>query len=116
MTDQLVVHSLCRASDSSHSRVTKSSLFGRFLSVFLILIYLYKISLRKKWPEGTVFAVFAFCLGLIVFALEFLKVYRVYLYGLSFRQLLALGIIALSIANIIRILNLFKKIYHKKLT
>ena len=87
-----------------------------FLLIFLLLIYLYKKAGQKKWPEGLVFSVFSLLLGMQVFALEFLKVYRVYLYGLSFRQLLALGIIALSIANIIRILNLFKKIYHKKLT
>ena len=84
-----------------------------FFNVFLILVYLYKISLRKKWPEGTVFAVFGLCLGLIVFALEFLKVYRVYLYGLSVRQYLALAMVTLSCTFLIQKLNILNKINRK---
>lgn len=64
-----------------------------FLLLFLVLYLFYYKRHKVKLPDGFIFCLFALFLGFIIFALEFLKVYQVYLYGLSFRQFLALGIV-----------------------
>lgn len=61
-----------------------------FLILFILLMVLFRFQNRRKLPEGLVFNVFTIATVLIIFSLEFLKVYRVYLYGLSFRQVLSL--------------------------
>lgn len=48
---------------------------------------------RKRWHQGIVCLFFAAILAIIIFLLEFLKVYPVYLYIFSFRQLGALIIL-----------------------
>lgn len=75
-----------------------------FLFLFIVLYILYDKRQNYKLSEGFIFYLFALFLGIIIFALEFLKVYQVYLYGLSFRHWLALGVI-ISI-----VYPLFKKI------
>lgn len=47
-----------------------------------------KIRLRKL-PKGLAFCIFTVILALIILLLEFIKVHSVYLYGLSFNQLVA---------------------------
>lgn len=61
-----------------------------YFIISLMLLFIYKKSQRNKWPHGTTFYVFAFLIGLTIFSLEFLKVFRVYLYGLSLRHILSL--------------------------
>ena len=87
-----------------------------FAVTFIILIFLYKRGKQKKWEEGIIVSIFTFILGISVFGLEFLKVHRVYLYGLSFRQILSVLIILLSAVIFggkfkiqLKILNYFKK-------
>lgn len=62
-----------------------------FFLLFILLHFVYKKGLKEKWPTGFVSCLYAFFVILLIFLLEFLKAHTVYLYGLSFRQLLALG-------------------------
>lgn len=87
-----------------------------YLILFIVLIILYRLSRRQKWRDGVIFSVFTISLSLSATLLEFLKVYRVYLYNLSFRQIL--GIVLLFISSVFiaerigiikKILNFFKK-------
>lgn len=88
-----------------------------FLILFIVLLILFRLSRKKKWPDGVIFSVFTICLSLTAILLEFLKVYRVYLYNLSFRQILGAVLLFIStvflaerIGIIKRILNFFKKV------
>lgn len=72
-----------------------------FLSGFLLL-FLYQKIAREKWPYGFVFYIFVLILALSIFALEFLTVYPVYLYGLSVRQIGALIGIVLIVRPLVR--------------
>lgn len=87
-----------------------------YFILFLILFYLYKLGTRKKWDQGIIFSVFAIVMSISTILLEFIKVYHVYLYGLSFRQILGIIIIIESLLflgvrlKIIKnFLNYFKK-------
>ncbi|OGG02992.1 hypothetical protein A2W14_04420 [Candidatus Gottesmanbacteria bacterium RBG_16_37_8] len=81
-----------------------------FLVLFIFLIMLNRFLRRRKLKDGIIFCVFAFFLGASVIGLEFLKVHHVYLYGLSFRQILALIIIIGSLTFLADRLNIFRKI------
>ena len=87
-----------------------------YLLLFILLLILLRRAWRKKWKEGIIFAIFAFFTGVSIFGLEFLKVHRVYLYGLSFRQILALMIITGSIFLFAGRSEIYKKFlnYFKK--
>lgn len=61
----------------------------------LVLFFVYKKILRERWPTGLVFYLFSALSLFIVFLVEFLKDYGVYLYGLSLRQVAALIMIIL---------------------
>lgn len=65
--------------------------------LFLLLYFVYRRVIQQKYPSLLVFCLFALGLALIIFLLEFLKTYPVYLYGLSLRQFSALAIIILVI-------------------
>ncbi len=80
-----------------------------FLLLSIILLVLYNKTQRTqiqkaKFPSGIIFLIFSLCFSLIVFLLEFFKNYPVYLYGLSFRQIIALSIF------LICVYPLFKKV------
>src|SRR3989338_11345940 len=64
-----------------------------YLFIFILLLILYKKYQRDKWPEGLVFCMFTVFAAVTIFSLEFLKVYRVYILGLSVRQILAILIL-----------------------
>lgn len=66
-----------------------------FLLSFLLWI-LYKKVRERKFPEGMVFNVFAVVLFVSIFLLEFLKLYPVYLLGLSQKQIASLVLIVPS--------------------
>lgn len=61
-----------------------------FLILFFFLRWFYHRGRRTKWPKGLTANVFALAALSIVFGLEFLKGYTVYLYGLSVRQIAVL--------------------------
>jgi phosphatidylglycerol---prolipoprotein diacylglyceryl transferase len=73
-----------------------------FIVMTAILAFLYRLSQRNKWPEGFVFIIFTLMTSLSVFVLEFFKVFNVYLYKFSLRQLFCLGIIAIVIIPLIK--------------
>ena len=73
-----------------------------FLLLTIILIWLKSHITRKKWGKGLLFYIFIECSALIYFIVEFFKVSRVYLYGLSIRQLFAILIILSMVFPIIR--------------
>lgn len=80
-----------------------------YLALFIMLYILYKIVAREKWPVGLVSCVYGIGVALTVFLLEFFKIYTVYLYGLSFRQLIAIvGFIILMKPTIVRILQIIR--------
>lgn len=69
------------------------------LAILLLLIY-NKIRLRKL-PKGLAFSLFTLGAVLVVFLLEFMKVHSVYLYGLSFNQIIAILIIIVLLKPLI---------------
>lgn len=83
-----------------------------YFILFLVLLFLYRKKVRRKWKEGIVFAVFSIVLSIITFALEFLKVNRVYLYSLSFRQILSVIIFVGFLSYLLERLDALK--YFKK--
>lgn len=62
-----------------------------FLLLFFLLSWLYDQRRRYKLPKGVLACLFGVGALMIIFALEFLKAYQVYLYGLSSRQIAALA-------------------------
>ena len=101
-----------------HPAELYESLIYTFL--FVILLVFYKRGLRKKWHSGIIFSLFVLVVSLSTIILEFIKVYRVYLYGLSFRQLLGILIFIVTtvflsnrIGFIKKLLNFFKKTNHE---
>lgn len=85
-----------------------------FLLLFILLVILFKMQNRRKWPEGFVFYVFIILTAVTIFSLEFLKVYRVYLYGLSFRQWLSLMVILAVAVPLLGRLRVIKKLSAQK--
>lgn len=82
-----------------------------FVLLSILLIFVFKKVQRKKFLQGLPFCLFSLGTAVIIFSLEFLKVYRVYLYGFSFRQVLSLVIILVTIipiVNFLRIKNNYK--------
>ncbi|MBI2616800.1 prolipoprotein diacylglyceryl transferase [Candidatus Gottesmanbacteria bacterium] len=74
------------------------------------LYVLYTKSLRRKWPKGLTSAVFVWGVSLTIFLLEFFKVRTLYLYAMSFRQVVAaIGLIVFLIPIIQRVQYLRKK-------
>jgi phosphatidylglycerol:prolipoprotein diacylglycerol transferase len=61
-----------------------------YLILFIILSICFRLYSRKILPVGFVSFIFGIGIVLAVFLLEFLKVYPVYLYGLSLRQMASL--------------------------
>ena len=87
-----------------------------YLLLFIFLLFLNRKLSGKKRQDGMVFSLFVMGLSVSVFTLEFLKVYRVYLYNLSFRQLLSLILFVITLAYIlsrIEILKYFRKAKHE---
>ncbi|MBI3379241.1 prolipoprotein diacylglyceryl transferase [Candidatus Gottesmanbacteria bacterium] len=77
------------------------------LSILTLILYLiYKRVKRNILPEGLVASIFGIGLALIIFLLEFLKVYNLYLYGLSFRQV---GVLILLVAIVVPLIIKFKR-------
>lgn len=72
-----------------------------FLLLTIILIWLRSIITRKKWVKGLLFYIFVQCSAFIYFIVEFFKVSRVYLYGLSVRQLFAIVVFLLTVYPLI---------------
>lgn len=68
-----------------------------FLLLAVFLFFIYHQQRYEKWPKGTVASFFIFGAALIIFGLEFFKVYPVYLYGLSIRQFASLILAAVGI-------------------
>ncbi len=64
-----------------------------FLLLTVILYWVFQKVKRNIWPQGTVSCIFGVSLAIIVFILEFLKVYPIYLYHLSVRQLTSIIIL-----------------------
>ncbi len=83
-----------------------------FSILTLILFLVFQKVKRKIWPAGMVSYIFGVNLAIIIFLLEFLKVYPVYLYGLSFRQIAA---IVLLISTVIPLIKRIKIMKGKKL-
>lgn len=61
-----------------------------FLILTIILYLVYRKVKRNVWPAGLVSCLFGASLAIIIFTLEFLKESRLYLYGLSIRQMAAI--------------------------
>jgi phosphatidylglycerol:prolipoprotein diacylglycerol transferase len=84
----------------------------------IILILLYNRAQNKELPENFVAYMFILIVSLTIFALEFLKVHAVYLYGLSLKQIVALLVFILAAVVVAKpaILRLyaFAKNYRKK--
>lgn len=80
-----------------------------FLFLTIILIWLRSVITRKKWVKGLLFYIFIVCSTLIYFVVEFFKVSRVYLYGLSARQLFAVLIFLLTVYPIILKVKVIRK-------
>jgi len=87
-----------------------------YLILFVELFFLYKKGIKNKWISGLIFSLFTFFATLTTILLEYIKVYRVYFYGFSFRQILGLIIlVSISIFFLVRtkllekLLNYFKK-------
>lgn len=64
-----------------------------FLILTVVLIFVYHKIRRNIWPTGLVCHIFAVALAAIIFVLEFLKVYPLYLFGMGVRQVAALIIL-----------------------
>lgn len=81
-----------------------------FLILALILTLVYRATIKKK-INGFVLCLFSLYVSLVIFLIEFLKDYQVYLYRLSKRQIGALILIILVLKPLVtRLVNL-KKIY-----
>jgi prolipoprotein diacylglyceryltransferase len=81
-----------------------------FFGLFSVLFFLYRKIQREKWPVGFIGCLYAVSVALIIFLLEFLKTHTVYLYGLSFRQLLALGgLVIVAKPTIERIIKIIRQ-------
>ena len=79
------------------------------LAILTIMLYfVYQKVKRKIWPEGTVSYLFGLSLALIIFLLEFLKVYPLYLYGLSIRQIAAIFIFIATLLPLIKRIKFMK--------
>lgn len=81
-----------------------------FLLLFVLLFFLYKKAIKRKWNDGIVFSIFGFITALLTIVLEFIKVYRLYLYGFSFRQILGIIISAGAMTLFLVRTSLLKKI------
>lgn len=83
-----------------------------FVVLYFLLRWLYRISRQNKWPKGFVATVFALCALLIIFVLEFMKGYTVYLYGLSIRQfavLVGMGFFLFPLWRMVRAIRIQQK-------
>ena len=74
----------------------------------LVLVFVYQKSKRKIYPAGLVSSLFGAGLAIIIFLLEFLKEYRLYLYGLSLRQIAAIIIFVVVSVTLIKRRKLLK--------
>lgn len=85
-------------------------LYEAFLLTILtiFLFFVYRRVKRNIWPQGLVALLFGTGLALIIFLLEFLKLYTVYLYGLSLRQIAALIIILVIVVPLFKRLKIMK--------
>lgn len=63
------------------------------LILSIILVVVYQKVRRNIWPTGLASLIFGIGLAGIIFILEFLKVYPLYLFGMSVRQIAALIIL-----------------------
>lgn len=80
------------------------------LSILSILLFvIYRKVKRNIYPQGFAALSFGAGLALIIFLLEFLKVYPVYLYGLSFRQITAIIIFLALVVPLIKKLKIIRK-------
>lgn len=75
----------------------------------LLLVFIYSKVKRNKYPSGLPALVLGTGLSLIIFLLEFLKVYPVYLYSLSFRQVTAIIIFLALTIPLIKKLKIIRK-------
>lgn len=87
------------------------------LSIILILLY-HRVQ-KKELPKTFVACIFILVVSLTIFALEFLKVHAVYLYGLSLKQLAALlvfisALIVVAKPAISRLVDVAKGYWRKK--
>ncbi len=79
-----------------------------FSILTIILYFVYQKVRRKIWPQGMVTYLFGISLAIIIFLLEFLKVYPVYLYGLSIRQITAIFMFTATVLPLIKRLKIMK--------
>lgn len=79
-----------------------------FTILTVILYFVYQKVKRKIYPSGLVSYIFGVGLAIIIFLLEFLKVYPVYLYGLSIRQFTAILILFATVIPLIRRIKFMK--------
>ena len=82
-----------------------------FLLLFILLLFIYKRVRLRILPEGLPFYLFAEGTLLSLVLLEFLKVYRVYLFGLSSKQIVAL-ILTIIVAK--PLLSILRGVFQKK--
>jgi len=88
---------------------------GYFI-LFVALIVLLKQTIRRKWMPGSITMVFMIGAGIIIFTLEFLKEYTIYLYGLSLRQFIVSGFTLITLVILMIRLRVIPKlvVYFKK--
>lgn len=79
-----------------------------FTILTIILFFVYRKVKRKIYPSGLVSYIFGVGLAVIIFLLEFLKVYPVYLYGLSIRQFTAILIFFATVVPLIKRIKFMK--------
>ncbi len=78
-------------------------------SILAIILYLvYQKVKRKIWPDGLVTYLFGLNVAVIIFLLEFLKDYPVYLYRLSIRQVGAIIVFTAIVFPFIKRIKLMK--------
>lgn len=85
-----------------------------FFFLFLLTFILYKKTQKNRWPAGLTFLLFTQVMCLSVFLLEFLKDYSVYLYGMSFRQIIVFIIILAAFYPLIKRIRIIKKMKEAK--
>lgn len=80
-----------------------------FLALTIILYFVYQRVKRKIYPPGTNAFIFGLGLAVIIFSLEFMKVYSIYLYGLSVKQITAMFIFISMSVPLLKRLKVFKR-------
>lgn len=79
-----------------------------FFILALFLWLLYRKTYKRELPEGMVFYIFTIFLFLIIFLLEFLKLYPVYLIGLSQKQIASIVLVIPAIYKLITSIKLLR--------